>query len=117
MSEAVSKNKIQRELFSKVLREIPAKYPKTFFGSGSTETRALKIGISIDLQKENPDFPPWMVRIFLKRYTAKNRYLWSLIAGGFRVDLCGNDASEILEQHSRRALNELTERQKAKVAA
>lgn len=104
MSE--SKRQLCRETFQRVLE----KYPKTFFGKDSPDTRVLKVGILEDLVKDNPDLKPWILRRFVDQYAMKNRYLRATARGGFRVDLAGEPNGEVLPSHIAYAMKKLEER-------
>lgn len=104
MSE--SKRQACKETFERVLE----KYPKAFFGKDSPDTKPLKVGILNDLVEANPDLKPWILRRFLDQYAMKNRYLRATARGGFRVDLQGNPAGEVLPTHAEYAAKKLKER-------
>lgn len=91
-------------------------FPKCFTLEG--EARPLKIGIFQDLaQRLEADerLSKTLLRSSLRHYTNSWRYLHSIKAGSFRVDLDGNDDAAIEQEHEDHAKQQLEE-SKAKAA-
>ena len=87
------------------------KYPNAFFGFLKKEqTKPLKLGIHLDIHRENPQLNLRTISYYLGRYTNKNRYLLAVSNGGERVDLSGNKSGDVSEKHRERAKNILVER-------
>lgn len=75
-------------------------FPACFISSG--EARPLKIGIFQDLAARLADDPrvsKTLLRSALRQYTSSWRYLHGLRPGALRVDLDGNPAGELTEEH------------------
>lgn len=85
-------------------------FPKCFIAEG--EARPLKIGIFQDLAarlENDPRVSKTLLRSALRQYTSSWRYLHGLRAGAIRVDLDGNDAGELTEEHVQHAKSALKE--------
>lgn len=94
-----------------VIRMLAAKYPKSFFPSGSADTKPLRIGIFTLITGQNPNIPRATVGYALKFYTTKTRYLRALATCEYRVDLDGNNYEPVSERNRARAIAALAERQ------
>lgn len=85
-------------------------FPACFIATG--EARPLKIGIFQDLATRLADDPrvsKTVLRSALRQYTSSWRYLHGLRPGVMRVDLDGNPAGELTEEHVTHAKNALKE--------
>ncbi|MEL7292293.1 MAG: RNA chaperone ProQ [Pseudomonadota bacterium] len=92
-------------------------FPKCFTLEG--EAKPLKIGIFQDLAErlaEDPKVSKTQLRAALRQYTSSWRYLHGVKPGAVRVDLDGNPAGELDEEHVEHAKTALAE-SKAKVQA
>lgn len=86
-------------------------FPKCFIARG--ECRPLKIGILDSLAARTagqPGVSKTRLREVLRRYTNTTRYLQGVAAGAKRVDLDGEDAGEVAEDHVSHAQQQLAER-------
>lgn len=75
-------------------------FPACFIAAG--EARPLKIGIFQDLAARLADdtrVSKTLLRSALRQYTSSWRYLYGLRPGVLRVDLDGNPAGELTEEH------------------
>lgn len=75
-------------------------FPACFISTG--EARPLKIGIFQDLAarlENDPRVSKTMLRSALRQYTSSWRYLHGLRPGAIRVDLDGNEAGVLTEEH------------------
>ncbi|MBB6055902.1 RNA chaperone ProQ [Tolumonas osonensis] len=85
-------------------------FPACFIATG--EARPLKIGIFQDLAARLADDPrvsKTVLRSALRQYTSSWRYLHGLRPGVMRVDLDGNPAGELTEEHVTHAKSALKE--------
>ena len=92
-------------------------FPKCFTLEG--EAKPLKIGIFQDLAErlsDDPKVSKTQLRAALRQYTSSWRYLHGVKPGAQRVDLDGNPAGELDEEHVEHAKTTLAE-SKAKVQA
>ncbi|WP_162062930.1 RNA chaperone ProQ [Vibrio taketomensis] len=92
-------------------------FPKCFTLEG--EAKPLKIGIFQDLADrlaDDPKVSKTQLRAALRQYTSSWRYLHGVKPGAVRVDLDGNPAGELDEEHVEHAKTALAE-SKAKVQA
>lgn len=92
-------------------------FPKCFTLEG--EAKPLKIGIFQDLAErlaDDPKVSKTQLRAALRQYTSSWRYLHGVKPGAVRVDLDGNPAGELDEEHVEHAKTALAE-SKAKVQA
>ncbi|WP_391090019.1 RNA chaperone ProQ [Vibrio sp. NH-UV-68] len=92
-------------------------FPKCFTLEG--EAKPLKIGIFQDLAErlsDDPKVSKTQLRAALRQYTSSWRYLHGVKPGAVRVDLDGNPAGELDEEHVEHAKAALAE-SKAKVQA
>src|SRR5512144_644610 len=92
----------QAPKFQQILATLRALYPQCFFPA-DTDPKPLKIGIHKDLaaRGELPEaITATRLRNFLAWYVRRYRYRKVLIHGGPRVDLEGNAAGEVTEEHS-----------------
>lgn len=99
-----------------VIAFLAQSFPNCFSLEG--EAKPLKIGIFQELSerlKEDDRVSKTLLRSSLRHYTNSWRYLHSVKEGAFRVDLDGNQDTEIEKEHADHALVQLTE-SKAKVA-
>ena len=83
-----------------ILAELSEKFPLCFSQSG--EAKPLKIGIFQDLAQrlsEEDGISKTQIRHALRLYTSSWRYLHGVKAGAIRVDLDGNPAGELTEEH------------------
>jgi ProP effector len=88
-------------------------FPECFSTEG--EAKPLKIGIFQDLAErlgEEPRFSKTLLRSTLRHYTNSWRYLHSIKAGAFRVDLDGKGGEAIEQQHADHAAEQLQESKK-----
>ncbi|NOH70061.1 RNA chaperone ProQ [Vibrio pectenicida] len=100
-----------------VIAYIAECFPKCFTLEG--EAKPLKIGIFQDLAERLTDdqkVSKTQIRAALRQYTSSWRYLHGVKAGAIRVDLDGNPAGELEEEHVEHAKTALAE-SKAKVQA
>ena len=100
-----------------VIAYIAECFPKCFTLEG--EAKPLKIGIFQDLAERLTDdqkVSKTQIRAALRQYTSSWRYLHGVKAGAIRVDLDGNPAGELEEEHVEHAKTALSE-SKAKVQA
>ncbi|MFY2508649.1 RNA chaperone ProQ [Vibrio pectenicida] len=100
-----------------VIAYIAECFPKCFTLEG--EAKPLKIGIFQDLAGRLTDdqkVSKTQIRAALRQYTSSWRYLHGVKAGAIRVDLDGNPAGELEEEHVEHAKTALAE-SKAKVQA
>ena len=92
--------KQEKDVFQKKAREIreflEKTYPKAF---NREDFKPLKIGIHIDLLKLHPDLfePPQLLKYFIKNHTGQVGYSYAMLTATHRIDLEGNEASEIQE--------------------
>lgn len=85
-------------------------YPNCFTLEG--EAKPLKIGIFKDIAErlgEECEYSRTSVRAALRRYTASWRYLSAVKAGVVRVDLNGEAAGDVSEEHAQHAETQLAE--------
>jgi ProP effector len=85
-------------------------FPACFISEG--EARPLKIGIFQDLAARLADdqrVSKTLLRSALRQYTSSWRYLHGLRVGAIRVDLDGNSAGELTEEHVQHARDALKE--------
>ncbi|PMH46494.1 RNA chaperone ProQ [Vibrio sp. 10N.286.49.B3] len=100
-----------------VIAYIAECFPKCFTLEG--EAKPLKIGIFQDLAErlnEDEKVSKTQLRAALRQYTSSWRYLHGAKPGAVRVDLDGNDAGELEEEHVEHAKTALAE-SKARVQA
>ncbi|KOO03396.1 RNA chaperone ProQ [Vibrio nereis] len=100
-----------------VIAYIAECFPKCFTLEG--EAKPLKIGIFQDLAErlsDDPKVSKTQLRAALRQYTSSWRYLHGVKPGAVRVDLDGNPAGELEEEHVEHAKVALAE-SKAKVQA
>ncbi|MCZ4294529.1 RNA chaperone ProQ [Vibrio sinaloensis] len=100
-----------------VIAYIAECFPKCFTLEG--EAKPLKIGIFQDLAdrlSDDPKVSKTQLRAALRQYTSSWRYLHGVKPGAVRVDLDGNPAGELDEEHVEHAKTALAE-SKAKVQA
>ncbi|MCG9679001.1 RNA chaperone ProQ [Vibrio sp. Isolate23] len=100
-----------------VIAYIAECFPKCFTLEG--EAKPLKIGIFQDLAErlsDDPKVSKTQLRAALRQYTSSWRYLHGVKPGATRVDLDGNPAGELEEEHVEHAKTALAE-SKAKVQA
>ncbi|NUW67365.1 RNA chaperone ProQ [Vibrio coralliilyticus] len=100
-----------------VIAYIAECFPKCFTLEG--EAKPLKIGIFQDLAErlsDDPKVSKTQLRAALRQYTSSWRYLHGVKAGATRVDLDGNSAGDLEEEHVEHAKTALAE-SKAKVQA
>jgi ProP effector len=100
-----------------VIAYIAECFPKCFTLEG--EAKPLKIGIFQDLAErlsDDPKVSKTQLRAALRQYTSSWRYLHGVKPGAVRVDLDGNPAGELDEEHVEHAKTALAE-SKAKVQA
>lgn len=100
-----------------VIAYIAECFPKCFTLEG--EAKPLKIGIFQDLAErlnDDPKVSKTQLRAALRQYTSSWRYLHGVKPGAVRVDLDGNSAGELDEEHVVHAKTALAE-SKAKVQA
>ncbi|WP_394125472.1 RNA chaperone ProQ [Vibrio hepatarius] len=100
-----------------VIAYIAECFPKCFTLEG--EAKPLKIGIFQDLADrltDDPKVSKTQLRAALRQYTSSWRYLHGVKPGAVRVDLDGNPAGELDEEHVEHAKTALAE-SKAKVQA
>jgi sRNA-binding protein len=91
------------------------KYPTTFFSfSRKEQTKPLKLGIDLDIHKQNPELWLRSISYYLHHYTNKNRYLLVVANGGDRIDLSGNKSGDVSEKHQQRAGGILLQREPKK---
>ncbi|KJY82444.1 prop expression regulator [Vibrio galatheae] len=100
-----------------VIAYIAECFPKCFTLEG--EAKPLKIGIFQDLAdrlSDDPKVSKTQLRAALRQYTSSWRYLHGVKPGAVRVDLDGNPAGELDEEHVEHAKTALAE-SKSKVQA
>lgn len=89
-------------------------FPALFAGAA----KPIKLRIQADIEARAPGvFPKPVLTAFLRRYTAGNAYLRALVREPHRLDLDGQPAAEIAEEHreaAKKALAERRERQQAR---
>jgi ProP effector len=98
---------------------LAAMFPAAFSTEPWQEHRPLKVGIGNDLVARGV-FGRREVNAALKRYVDRLMYQKCLAAGGDRVDLEGNVAGEVSNEHRSRAerlVARIEERQRAEAAA
>ena len=86
------------------------RFPTCFILDG--EAKPLKIGIFQDLAErlaEDPKVSKTLLRSALRQYTSSWRYLHGVKAGATRVDLDGNEAGILTEEHVTHAKQALKE--------
>lgn len=99
-----------------VIAFLAQSFPNCFSVEG--EAKPLKIGIFQDLAERLSDeerLSKTLLRSSLRHYTNSWRYLYSIKAGNFRVDLDGNNDAAIEQEHEDHAKKQLDE-SKAKAA-
>lgn len=99
-----------------IIAFLAQKFPKCFILEG--ECRPLKIGLFQDLAealKDEPRVSKTQLRHALRQYTANWRYLHASKVGAVRVDLEGNDAGVLTQEHIDHASQQLQD-SKAKAA-
>jgi sRNA-binding protein len=90
-------------------RELAQRFPALF---GTPRPQPLKLRIQADIQARAPGvFTRRALSHFLHRHTTGNGYLRALAAAPHRVDLDGQPAGEIAEEHRSAAAAELARRQ------
>jgi hypothetical protein len=78
------------------------------FGGGP---KPLKLRIQVDIQERAPGvFSKQALSAFFRRYTGSTAYLQAVAQGAHRLDLDGQPAGEISEEHRRGAVDELARR-------
>ena len=95
---------------NKVIEFLTIKFPKSFSLKG--EAKPLKVGIFNDIAGQIGEEDPvskTQIRHALRRYTNSWRYLEAVVKGGQRVDLEGNDAEPLTEEHVQHAQTQLAE--------
>ncbi len=95
---------------NKVIEFLTVKFPKSFTLKG--DVKPLKVGIFNDIAAQIAEDDPvskTQVRHALRRYTNSWRYLEAVVKGGQRVDLEGNDAEPLTEEHVQHAQVQLAE--------
>lgn len=100
-----------------VIAYIAECFPKCFTLEG--EAKPLKIGIFQDLAdrlSDDPKVSKTQLRAALRQYTSSWRYLHGAKPGAIRVDLDGNEAGALEEEHIEHAKTALAE-SKARVQA
>lgn len=100
-----------------VIAYIAECFPKCFTLDG--EAKPLKIGIFQDLAdrlSDDPKVSKTQLRAALRQYTSSWRYLHGAKPGAIRVDLDGNEAGALEEEHIEHAKTALAE-SKARVQA
>lgn len=110
--------KEQKDVFQKKAREIrkaiEKKYPKIFDRENYIP---LKVGIHKDLIEDNPDLfdPPQHLKYFIKNHVSQVGYAYAILNSTHRVDLKGENVSEIKEEekkHSKKICREYHERRR-----
>ncbi|MCH2455833.1 MAG: RNA chaperone ProQ [Idiomarina sp.] len=99
-----------------VIAYLAEQFPNCFSLKG--DAKPLKIGIFEDLAKRLEDdekVSKTRLRTALRHYTNSWRYLYSIKAGEARIDLDGNEADKVTEEHQEHAQESLKE-SKAKAA-
>ena len=93
---------------------LKALFPALFAGA----PKPIKLKIQADIEARAPGvFPKAVLTAFLRRYTAGNAYLRALVREPHRVDLDGQPAGEVADEHreaAKKALAERRERQQAR---
>ena len=100
-----------------IIAYLAEKFPLCFFLEG--EAKPLKIGIFQDLSealKDDERVTKTQLRYALRQYTSNWRYLHACQVGAQRVDLQGNPAGVLEQEHADHAAQQLAEA-KARVAA
>ena len=93
-----------------VIAYLAEQFPNCFSLKG--DAKPLKIGIFEDLAKRLEDdekVSKTRLRTALRHYTNSWRYLYSIKAGEARVDLDGNEADKVTEEHQEHAQESLKE--------
>ena len=94
----------QKKVFSQkeidlLISQLEKDYPKCF---NLKEPKALKLRIHKDILERNPNIPKRLLSRALGQYTHCIRYAIALSNPGFRVDLDGNQAQAISDDHIKR---------------
>lgn len=95
---------------NKVIEFLASRFPASFSVKGPA--KPLKIGIFNEISErlgEEDDVSKTQVRHALRRYTNSWRYLEAVAKGGMRVDLDGQDAEALTEEHVQHAQAQLAE--------
>ncbi len=93
-----------------VIEFLAKKFPNSFSVKG--EAKPLKIGIFNDIAAqitEEDTVSKTQIRHALRRYTNSWRYLEAVQKGGLRVDLNGEEAEALTEEHVNHAKTQLAE--------
>lgn len=92
---------LRRESIQKAISVLCEKFPKTFFAQAE-DIKPLKIGIINDLKdkiSELDGFSLSKIRAAVRKYTYSIQYLDAVKEGAKRVDLEGNEVSEVTKEH------------------
>lgn len=82
-------------------------WPALFAGTA----KPIKLGIQKDIQARSPGvFTRQVLSAFLHRHTGGTSYLLAIARGGARIDLDGNAAGEISDEHRKAAADEIARR-------
>ena len=93
-----------------IIAYLAEKFPRCFSIEG--EAKPLKIGLFQDLSealKDDERVSKTQLRQALRQYTSNWRYLHGCRAGAVRVDLNGNPAGELEQEHAEHAVKQLAE--------
>ena len=93
-----------------IIAYLAEKFPRCFSIEG--EAKPLKIGLFQDLSealKDDERVSKTQLRQALRQYTSNWRYLHGCRAGTIRVDLNGNPAGELEQEHAEHAVKQLAE--------
>lgn len=93
---------------------LKALFPALFGGA----PKPIKLKIQADIEARAPGvFPKPVLTAFLRRYTAGNAYLRAIVREPHRIDLDGQPAGDVADEHreaAKKALAERRERQQAR---
>ena len=98
----------RRESIHKAIAALCEKFPKAFVASGPA--KPLKIGIINDIKErinEFDDISLSKLRSAVRIYTFSLNYLKSIKEGAKRVDLDGNEVSEVTKEHADYSLEQI----------
>jgi ProP effector len=94
--------------FEQIIAMLAERWPKCFFLIYERHRVPLKIGIYDDIVAAG--FPKAGPKPALRIYTSNRCYVWALRPGAPRIDLDGNAAGVVSEEHALRAKEELSRR-------
>jgi ProP effector len=104
--------KRRRDAVNALWNRLAETYPAAIARRNQAPLHPLKIGIDHDIREQCPDVPLRTHREFIRRYVGQVGYLRLLIAGTARVDLDGNPAGIVTDEHAQNAAERLAQLRK-----